>query len=194
MHPHDLMKPDLFREIVLLGSGGVLLASTAAPDRSDCAYASVTADSVFSGGSMPPNVQVGTILIERQSQMAQVLGLESEPCSGNWHLLKALDVFALDRKSREAGWNFFFMAAEVKVMFFGALGAKKIHNAIKRILGKVGQQHFNALEVTGIVAKRFLGVPYAIVSAHSRHIQQSCYLDSTEARRTSERDAEWARG
>jgi hypothetical protein len=85
------------------------------------------------------------------------------------------------------------MAAEVKVMFFGAIGAKKIENALKRIFRKVRQQHFNGLEVTGIVAKRFLGVPYAVVSAHSRHIQQSCYLDSAEARQTSHRDAEWAR-
>lgn len=27
MHPEDLMKPDLFSEIVLTGSGGLLLAS-----------------------------------------------------------------------------------------------------------------------------------------------------------------------
>ncbi len=126
--------------------------------------------------------------------MTQLLGLESEPYSGNWSLVKVLDVFALDRKIHAAVWNFFFMAAEVKAMFFGALGAKKIQNALKRILGKVKQQHFNGLEVTEIVAKRFLGVPYAIVAAHSRHVQQSCYLDSAEARRRSQRDAEWARG
>jgi len=27
MHPEDLMKPDLFSEIVLLGSGGLMLIS-----------------------------------------------------------------------------------------------------------------------------------------------------------------------
>jgi hypothetical protein len=27
VHPEDLMKPDLFSEIVLMGSGGLLLAS-----------------------------------------------------------------------------------------------------------------------------------------------------------------------
>jgi hypothetical protein len=27
MHPEDLMKPDLFSEIVLMGSGGLLIAS-----------------------------------------------------------------------------------------------------------------------------------------------------------------------
>jgi hypothetical protein len=78
-----------------------------------------------------------------------------------------------------------------KVMFFGALGAKKIQNALKRILVKVRHQNFNSLEVTGIVTKHFLGVPYATVSAHSRHIQQSCYLHAAEARRMSKRDAEW---
>jgi hypothetical protein len=62
------------------------------------------------------------------------------------------------------------MAGEAKAMFFGAIGATKIQSALKRILGKVRQQHFNCLEVTGIVAKRFLGMPCAIVSAHSRHV------------------------
>jgi len=143
---------------------------------------------------MPPTVQVGTILIEDQSQMTQVLGLESEPCAGNWSLVKVLDGFAFDRKIHAAGWNFFFMAAEVKVMFFGALGAKKVQNALKRILGKVRQQHFNGLEITGIIAQRFLGVPYVTVSAHSRHMQQSCYLDSAETRQLSQHNAEWARG
>jgi hypothetical protein len=143
---------------------------------------------------MPPNVQVGAILIEDWPLATQCLGLESEPYSGNWSLVKVLDGFTLDRKIHAAGWNFFFMATRVKAMFFGALGAEKIQNALNRILRKVKQQHFNGLEVTEIVAKRFLGVPYSIVSAHSRHIQQSCYLDNVEARRTSRRDAEWARG
>ena len=39
-----------------------------------------------------------------------------------------------------------------------------------------------------------LGVPYAIVSAHSRHVQESCYLENAQVRGTSQRDAEWARG
>ncbi|MFZ0863792.1 MAG: hypothetical protein WAN18_24225 [Candidatus Sulfotelmatobacter sp.] len=143
---------------------------------------------------MSPSVQVGTILMKEWPGIPHLLGLESEPCSGEWSLLKVLDGFALDRKIHAAGWNFFFMATEVKAMFFGTAGATKIQDALKRILGKVKQQHFNSLEVTAIVASRFLGVPYVTVSAHSRHMQQSCYLDSPEARQTSEHDAEWAKG
>ena len=143
---------------------------------------------------MPPTIQVGTILMKDWPGMAQPLGLESEPCSGSWSVLKVLDSFALDRKIHAAGWNFFFMAAEVKVMFFGAVGAAKIESALQGLLRKVRPQHFNSLEITGIVAKHFMGVPYVTVSAHSRHMQQSCQLDSTEARQTFQHNAEWATG
>jgi hypothetical protein len=142
---------------------------------------------------MPATVQVGTILMKEWPEMTQLLGLESEPCSGQWSLLKLLDGVTLDRKIHAAGWNFFFIAAEVKVMFWGSVGAVKIQNALQRILAKVKPQRFNGLEVTGIVAKRFLGVPYAVVTAHSRHVQQSCYLDSAAARQGSQHDREWAR-
>jgi hypothetical protein len=52
---------------------------------------------------MTPKVQIGTILIEERPLIAQVLGLESEPYSGNWSVIKALDGFSLDRKIDAAG-------------------------------------------------------------------------------------------
>jgi|SRR5438477_5380994 len=143
---------------------------------------------------MSLTVQAGTILMKEWPGMTKLLGLESEPCSPEWSALKILDAFALDRKIHAEGWNFFFLATEVKVMFFGSVGASKIQNALKRILKKVKEEHFNALEVTEIVSRRFLSVPYVTVSAHSRHMQQSCYLDTVEARRTTQHNAEWARG
>jgi hypothetical protein len=70
-------------------------------------------------------------------------------------------------------------------MFVGAVGAKKIQHALPRILlGKVGQQHFNGLEVTGIVPKRFLG-------RHRVSTFTSCPAkllpDDAEARQLSQR-------
>jgi hypothetical protein len=139
-------------------------------------------------------IQVRAVLIDESPRIAQLVRFESEPYLGNWRLVKGLTGFSLDRMIRLSGWNFFFMATEVKAIIFGALGTSKVHNAMTRILQKVRGQHFNSLEVTAIEERRFLGVPYAVVSAHSRHVQQSCYLDSAEARRTSQRDAAWARG
>ncbi len=131
---------------------------------------------------MTPTVQVGTILIEDESGLAQVFKLKSESYSGNWSVLQGHDSNALDRQIHAAGWNFFFVADEVKVMFFGVIGAQRVQNGLRRILKKVKHQNFNCLEVTGIQAKRFLGIHYATVSAHSRHIQQSCQLDGIERR------------
>jgi hypothetical protein len=141
------------------------------------------------GGFITPTLQVGTILIEERPRITEFLELESESCSGKWSVVRGLDGFALDRKIHAAGWSFFFMATEVKVMFFGAPGTAKIKNALHRILAKVRLHNFNCLEVTGIVANRFLGVPYTTVSAHSRHIQQGWRLDGAEERRSSQHDA-----
>jgi hypothetical protein len=141
-----------------------------------------------------PTIQVGTILLADRPRITQFLGLESEPYSGEWGVVQGLVGFALDRKIHAAGCNFFFMAAEVKVMFFGSLGTIKIRNAMRRILAKVSPRSFNSLEVTEIVAKGFLGMRYATISAHPRHIQPSCYLDGTETRRASQLDSEWANG
>jgi hypothetical protein len=131
--------------------------------------------------SMAEAVAVGTILM---SGWPQLLGLESESYSGKWSVVKILDAFAVDRKIRVAGWNLFFIASEVKSIFIGGPGEAKVRRALSRILDKVGARRFNGLEVTGIVTKHFLGVPYTTVSAHSRHVQQGCYLDDFEARQS----------
>ena len=142
---------------------------------------------------MAPDVQVGTILIGGESpRMAEVLALQSEPYFEHWSVIKNLGGFALDNKIHALRWNFFFLAGEVKVMFFGGIDAIKIQHALQRIARKVKPDAFNCLEVTGIVTRRFLGVPYTVVSAHSRHIQQNCQLDDLERRRTDQRNADWA--
>ena len=142
---------------------------------------------------MTAAIQVGAILI-RQWPMAELLTVESDVFSGNWNRVTLLNGSALEGKIRALGWNCFFMATEAKAIFFGAIGAARIREALKRILRKQRHKSFNCLEVTGIVAKRFLGVPYVVVSAHSRHVQQSCYLESSEARQRSQDQLEWARG
>ncbi len=131
---------------------------------------------------MPQAIEAGTILITRWPPLVD---LESELYAGPWATVKDLDVFALDRRIRAAGWNFFFIASDVKAMFLGSAQVKKIQSAMSRILGKVTEQHYNSLEVTGIITKHFLRIPYTVVSVHPRHLQQNCYLDSAEARRLS---------
>jgi hypothetical protein len=75
-------------------------------------------------------------------------------------VVKAINGLALDRKIHAAGWNFFFMAEEVKATVFGSLAANRIQKALKRILLKVRKQDFNLPRSQEIVENCFLGVPY----------------------------------
>jgi hypothetical protein len=60
-----------------------------------------------------PTIQVGAVLIEESPRMRQVLGLESQPYSGNWRLIKALAGFSFDRKIREITRRFHFVPGDV---------------------------------------------------------------------------------
>lgn len=142
---------------------------------------------------MTSQVHVGTVLIEDRPLIARTLGIQSESYVGNWSLVGHLDGFALDRKIHAAGWNFFFMAGEVKARFLGAAGATKLRKALKRILGKVSGNNFNCLEISAIATRRFMGVPYTTVSVNWRHIQQSCRMDDAQQRKADQQCAEWAR-
>jgi hypothetical protein len=136
---------------------------------------------------MTPAVQVGSILLEKPLTGTSLCDVKSQLYWGNWALLEASDSGSFDSTVRESGWNFFFMAEELKASFYGAPQAKKVAKAVKRIMAEMRPQNFNGLEITGIVAKRFLGIPYATVSAHPRHLQQGWYLDSTLERCASQR-------
>jgi hypothetical protein len=137
---------------------------------------------------MTPTIQVGTILIEDRPLVTRILDLESESYSAKWGVLKVFD-----QKIRSVGWNYSFMAEEVKATVFGSLAAKSIQKALKRIFLKVRKQDFNCLEVTKMIENRFLGLPYITVCTNPRHIQQDCLPDLAQERRMAQSDAEWAR-
>src|SRR5207245_9266854 len=129
--------------------------------------------------TMETTVQVGTILIENRPLIMRTLNLEIETYSGPSGVLQALTSSTVDQKIRSAGWNCFFMAAEVKGTAFGRPATKSIQRALNRIFVNVRKLDFNCLEVTKIEENRFLGLPDITVGAHSRHIRQGGLLDTT---------------
>ena len=113
--------------------------------------------------------------------------LESEPYAAGWRLVKNLDGYGLGRKIHEAGWTFFCQAGDIKAVVFGFDEQQMVRRAVKRILAKVESGKFNCLEITRVANQRFLGVPYASVSAHLRHIQESVVLFEAEERPAGDR-------
>lgn len=125
---------------------------------------------------MAETIKPGTILIKDGTFLPDALQFESEPCATGWRLVRNLDGYGLGRKIHEAGWTFFWLAGEIKATVFGFDGQKTVRRAVKRILARLKGEKFNSLEVTAVASKRFLGVPYTSVYAHSRHIQESGFL------------------
>jgi hypothetical protein len=105
------------------------------------------------------------------------LPIESEAFLPGWRAVRNLDGYELGRKIEAANWNFFYLAGEIGAIALGREGPGTLHRAVKRILAKQEGQKFNSLEVTEIISKRFLGIPFMSGTAHSRHIQQGIGLN-----------------
>ncbi len=130
---------------------------------------------------MPNQIQAGTMMIQQSASM-RPLGIESEAYSGSWRSLGISESSGLDRKVRTAGWSLFFMADELRAVVPAWGGQNTLRQGVKRLLAQTQMQHFNCLEVTQILKKHFLGIPYVSIAAHSRHIQDGCQIQSIEQR------------
>ena len=128
---------------------------------------------------MSANSASGTILIRENTLLPVGLAIESEVFLPGWRAVRNLDGYGLSRKIEEANWNFFYLAGEIRVTVLGRDGSKTLRRAVKRVLAKQEKQ-FNSLEITKVVLKRFLGIPFVSVAAHTRHIQQGiCLVPAT---------------
>src|SRR5467141_100940 len=117
-----------------------------------------------------------TIFIREDIRLPATLSIESEAFLPGWRVVKNLDRQALTREVEGANWNFFYLAGEMRATVFGREGLGALRRAVKCVLAQQEGQKFNSLEITKIVSKRFLGIPFMSVTAHSRHIQQGIGL------------------
>jgi hypothetical protein len=128
---------------------------------------------------MPDTIKTGTILIQEGTLLPTGLPVESDAFLPGWRAVRNLDGYGLGRKIDKADWNFFYLAGEIKATVLGREGVEALRRAVKQILAKRTGQKFNSLEIAKVVSKRFFGVPYLKVFAHSRHIQEGMYLAAT---------------
>ena len=124
------------------------------------------------GMTMTDTVKTGTILIEDGTLLPKSLLLESEAYSIGWTSVSNVRS-EFEKALNQAGWTFFFMAGTIEATVFGFDKQKAVRTAVKRIITNVESQKCNCLEITGVMMNSFLGMPYASVSAHSRHVQGS---------------------
>jgi hypothetical protein len=129
---------------------------------------------------MSENKPALTIFIRENTRLPANVTLESETFLPGWRSIKNLDGRALGRKIENAKWNYFYLAGPVKATVLGRDSLATLRKAVQRVLAKKESQNYNSLEISKIISKRFLGVPYLTISAHSRHIQEGMYLVPVE--------------
>src|SRR5207245_10204100 len=125
---------------------------------------------------MPDINRTITIFIKEATPLPANLRIESEAFLPGWRVVKNLDRSALARNIEGANWNFFYLAGGSRATVLGRDRSGTLRRAVKCVLAKQEGQKFNSLEITKVVAKRFLGIPFMSVTAHSRHIQQGIGL------------------
>ena len=131
---------------------------------------------------MSGTIKAGAIMMKVGTILPQSLRVETELYSQGWEIIKNSDALALDRDIRRGDWNFFFLAGSIQATALGYWRERTVRRAMERVLAKAERSKFNCLEITEVSAKQFLGFPYVHVSAHSRHIQKSPFLQAPGAR------------
>jgi hypothetical protein len=125
---------------------------------------------------MANTIKTGTILIREGALLPESLLIESEPYAPGWNLVKRLDIDGMSQTIGNAGWAFLYMAGVIRTSVFGSDEEKTTRKAVERVVERMRSKKFNCLEITQVVAERFLWLPFVTVSARSRHIQESPVL------------------
>jgi len=120
---------------------------------------------------MPDINGTEAIFIQEAILLPATHSIKSEKFLPGWRVVKNLDSDALARTIEDADWHSFYLAGEIKATVFGLNRPGTIRRAVRSVLARQRPQKFNCLEVTGVISKRFLGIPFVSIIAHSRHIQ-----------------------
>ena len=122
------------------------------------------------GRAMTGAIAAGDILIEGGTHFPNSLLLEANPYLSAWTAVKS-DRSSFEKDIKEAGWTLFFMAGEIKATVFGFDKQRSLLAALKRLIAMAKTQSCNSIEITSVIGKSFLKVPYVSVIAHVRHLQ-----------------------
>src|ERR1700732_5051736 len=104
--------------------------------------------------------QSGTIFIREDTPLPGNLSIESEGFLPGWRVVRNLDRSTLAQNIESRKWYFFYLAGEMRATVLGRDQSGTLRRAVKCILAKQEEQKFNSLEITKIVSRRFLGIPF----------------------------------
>jgi len=119
---------------------------------------------------MTEAIAAGDILVQDGTYLPGSLRLRAQSGSNGWTAVTD-NRSAFEKAVGEEGLTFFFMAGEIKATVFGFDKEKALRSAFQHLIRNVKSQHCNSIEITQVMRKSFLNVPYVSVCAHARHLQ-----------------------
>lgn len=120
---------------------------------------------------MSTAIALGDILIEGGTYLPNPLTPLGESSLTGWSAVKS-NRPTFEKEIKEAGWTLFFMAGDIKTTVFGFDRQRILRSALKRLATMVKSQSCNSIEITHLLEKSFLKVPYVSVWARARHLQR----------------------
>ena len=139
-------------------------------------------------------LQEGSVLLRSGTVTPTSFPLNLRTYCSDWELIENSAGHAVHHGFRRSGWNLFCLAGAIHGYAVGNGGESSIMRAMMKILVKVKAAGFNSAQISEIIVKRFLGLPYVRVEAHSRHLQPSNMLDSVEQRKQTIASIAWSVG
>lgn len=124
----------------------------------------------------------GSIFLMDRLLLPPPLRFEGHSYSDGWRLLNRLTGGEIELRARNCSWNFVFQADVITRTVFGFGRVGSLRRATNKVLGEAQRNAFNAVEVTEITARRFLGMHCVSVGAHFRSLQKSNQIKPLAAR------------
>jgi hypothetical protein len=127
-------------------------------------------------------MKIGEMFLRDGAVLPKAVSLETTSYAQGWRTLDGHDNFTLDRKLRTVGWGLLFMAGEIRSIKVGPHNNGTTRRTVESVLSKIRAQNFNCASLSSISDRRFLGIPYTVVSGYAYNLQHGSQLESLAQR------------
>ena len=111
------------------------------------------------------------LLVREGAELPPDVATESQTFLSGWRMVKNFDNYVLRRKMRETNWSFLRLHVSKEARLMGRRRQEVRRRGVAQILAELKGRKFNALEITVLSSKSFLGVIFLEIAVNVRHFQ-----------------------
>ena len=111
------------------------------------------------------------LLVREGAELPPDVATESQTFLSGWRVVKDFDNYVLCRKMRETNWRFLRLHVSKEARLMGRRQQEVLRRGVEQILAELKGRKFNALEITVLNSKSFLGLIFLEIAVNVRHFQ-----------------------